>query len=345
MRAARALPCLLAWLAIALCAAGAPGSARAQEQPAQEAAKSAQAGLPAALKPSVSSKLAAPSIAVGEAAKLTIEVDAPSSVQVTLPEQPFGGLEIADRAMRTEPNGDRVRTTYELQLLAFEEGKVEIPALTVRFVGPNGELDEAHTEPHTLSVSSLLANEPNAEPKPPTQPVTVTHDDYTLAWVALALLAIALIALVTLRVSRYMKQRQKPLPPPPPPRPPWEVAFDKLHALARQKDALLAEQRGEEFVDGVSDAVREYLGRRYGFDGLERTTGELLTTLERLRPDKLSLSGVSLLLEQCDLVKFAREKPEPEQCDDLFNGALGLVRSTIPNVSVPPPRPAQERAP
>ena len=93
---------------------------------------------------------------------------------------------------------------------------------------------------------------------------------------------------------------------------------------------MFAEDRGEEFVDGVSDALREYLGRRYGFDGLESTTDEVLRTLERIRPHKLSLSGVSLLLEQCDLVKFARFKPDLAQCDDLWNGAVGLIRSTTP---------------
>ena len=80
----------------------------------------------------------------------------------------------------------------------------------------------------------------------------------------------------------------------------------------------------------VSDALREYLGRRYGFDGLESTTDEVLRTLERVRPHQLSLSGVSLLLDQCDLVKFARAVPEAEICDDLWNGAMGLIRATTP---------------
>lgn len=319
------------------------GVARAQD--AGAGAQAQRGGLPAALVPNVKSALTPATIGVGEVAKLKIEVDAPANVQITLPEQPFGGLELADRKLSTEASGDRVRTIYELDLLAFEPGSLQVPALTLRYVGPLGELDEGHTEPHALTVVSPLANEPNAEPKPPSKPVSVVQDDYTLAWIGLALLAVALVALATLYISRWLKRREKVLPPPPPPRPPWELAFDKLLALARQKDQLLAEHRGEEFVDGVSDALREYLGRRYGFDGLERTTGELLATLERLRPDKLSLSGVSLLLEQCDLVKFARATPEPEQCDDLFNGAMGLVRSTVPSAPTTAPLPTRPSLP
>jgi hypothetical protein len=169
------------------------------------------------------------------------------------------------------------------------------------------------------------------------------EDDYTLAWIAGSILAAAAIAGATLLVSRWLKRRPKPVAPPPPPRAPWEVAIEKLLLLERDKETMLAAQKGEEFVDGVGDALREYLGRRYGFDGLESTTDEVLRTLERIRPHKLSLSGVSLLLEQCDLVKFARAAPDPATCDDLWNGALGLVRATTPQEAVAGAAGAQAR--
>ena len=222
---------------------------------------------------------------------------------------------------------------FELDLLALEPGTLTVPALALRVVGPNGELEEISTEARTVQVKSLLANEPNAKPKPATGPVSVIEDDYTLAWVLGGLLAAASIAALTWFVARWHARRPKAPPPPPPPRPAWEVALDKLEQLKRRQEQLLSAERGEEFVDGVSDALREYLGHRYGFEGLESTTEEILRTLERMRPHKLSLSGVSLLLEQCDLVKFARATPDEEQCDDLWNGAVGLVRSTTPAVT------------
>jgi hypothetical protein len=214
--------------------------------------------------------------------------------------------------------------------LALEPGTHTFPGVKLRVVGPHGELGDVITEPKAVQVASLLANEPNAEPKAPSKPVIVMEDDYTLAWIGGGLLFAALIAGGTLLISRWLKRRPKPLAPPPPPRPAWEVAIEKLLRLERDKEGLLASERGEAFVDGVSAALREYLGRRYGFDGLESTTDEVLRTLERIRPHKLSLSGVSLLLEQCDLVKFARAAPDLATCDDLWNGALGLVRASIP---------------
>ncbi len=269
-------------------------------------------------------------LAIGDPLTFQITAVVPKGVQVSVPEQSLAPFEAIGRRARVEPSDAEIRYIFELDLIALEPGKHTIPALKLRAVRDDGALSESSTEPQPVEVESLLANEPNAEPKPPTGPVEVIQDDYTLAWVLAGILAIALIAGLTLLIQRWLARRPKPLPPPAPERPAWEVALGKLAELDARKAELLAEQRGGEFVDGVSDALREYLGRRYGFEGLESTTGELLATLERIRPDKLSLSGVSLLLEQCDLVKFARATPDAEQCDDLWNGAVGLIRSTTP---------------
>ncbi len=292
----------------------------------------------------VSAKVDKSELKVGELAKLEVVVDAPSSIEPSLPEQAFGGLELVDRHLKTEVVGGRTRTTYQLDLLALNAGDANIPALNIRLVGQDGELSSASTEAQSLRVSSLIANEPNAEPKPLTQPVGVMQDDYTVAWVALGLLAVAIVAMATLLIARWMKRRPKPVVPPPPPRPPWELARERLDQLALSREPLFEANKGEEFVAGVSDALREYLGRRYGFDGLERTTGELMGTLEKLRPQSLQLAALSTLLDECDLVKFARMAPDAARAQELWNGALQLVKATTPSGTSLPPIPLEAQS-
>jgi hypothetical protein len=86
----------------------------------------------------------------------------------------------------------------------------------------------------------------------------------------------------------------------------------------------------------VSDAVRSYLGARFGFDGLESTTDEILTTLEKLgrqnQPTPVPLDEIRRFLGQCDLVKFANLWPSPEQCTSALLAGEHIVRSTMPSV-------------
>lgn len=326
------------WQTLMLLVALSGGVVAAQDAgtlPPPAAAKSTRA-LPDALRPQVQLTVdPRKGVVIGDVVTLKLTVTAKLDTDVAVPDQSFAPFELIDRKARTESvNGQEVHH-FELSLLALEPGNHHVPALKLRVVGPNGELGDVQTEATPLTVSSLLANEPNAEPKGSTKPVNVMEDDYTLAYLAVGLVLVALIVTATLLLSRWLKQRLKPIEPPPPPRAPWDVAMEKLLLLEREKQALLADNRAEEFIDGVGNALREYLGRRYGFDGLESTTPEVLSTLERIRPHKLSLSSVSLLLEQCDLVKFARVPPDLELCDELWNGATGLVRSTTPIGPIP----------
>jgi len=287
--------------------------------------------LPAALVPRVDATLTPRTgLMTGDVLTLTIKVTGKAGIDVAVPEQSFAPFELINRKATSQTNDSTQQLNFQLELLALESGTHKVPGVTLRVVGPNGELGDVQTEPQTVTVASPLANEPNAKPKPESKPVVVMQDDYTLAFILGGLLAAALVAVATLLVSRWFKRRPRSLPPPPPPRPPWEIAVEKLLLLEREKEVLFEADRGAEFITQVGDALRDYLGRRYGFDGLESTTDEVVRTLERMRPHKLSLSGVSLLLEQCDLVKFARAAPEPAICDDLWNGAMGLVRATTP---------------
>jgi hypothetical protein len=119
--------------------------------------------------------------------------------------------------------------------------------------------------------------------------------------------------------------------PPPPPVLPWIVALAELDAIRRSR--LLDEDKTGEFFDRVSDAVRKYLGGRYGYDGLESTTDEALAVLSRVRPPVPELDRIRHFLAESDLVKFAKVTPTAAECGDLIDVGEQLVRRTIPEPS------------
>ncbi len=122
--------------------------------------------------------------------------------------------------------------------------------------------------------------------------------------------------------------------------PPWVSALAELDSIRRS--SLLEEGKRGEHFDRVSDAVRRYLGARYGFEtvgqgtnGLETTTGEMLDLLKRVRPPIGELPRIKDFLDDCDLVKFARFTPTEEHCLEALASGEKIVRRTIPVMQLP----------
>lgn len=228
-------------------------------------------------------------------------------------------------------HGDRVTTTLELPLLALPDkpGRhvLVIPPLPISIARASGEVATVCTHVHELTVDDPTAETPDPQPHGNPPPRRQREE-----WTALkraviyGSIGIACGAVLAWIFARWLR-RPKPAPPPPPPRPPWDVAFEKLDEVRHA--GLLTTHRYGEYYDRVGDAVRQYFGARYGFDGLECTTDEMLVVL-RVKPlSGVSIEDVSSFLEQCDLVKFARMTPSPDDCQKALADAELIVRKTM----------------
>jgi len=304
--------------------------------------------LPAEHRPNLELRLSPESgLMTGDVLTLELRVDALAGDDVAVPrDQDFGIFEVLDRGRSSrEEQGDRVTHVFQLELLALEPGETELPPIRVRVVTADQVVGEVETEARTVEVGSVLGNEPDAQPKPATEPVEVWQEDDTLWWVLGGLGLVLLGALIMFLVARWWRRREKAAAPPPPPRPAEEIALEKLEELRRDRDRMLEQGEGEAWVDGVSDAVREYFGHRYGFDGLESTTDEVVSALRERSVKGISVDEVAALLGDCDLVKFARADATEEQTEQMLAGAFRLVRATTPRPGMAQAPPAESATP
>lgn len=242
-------------------------------------------------------------------------------------------------APRVRPGEEgAVRTIVELSFVPLpkEPGPhtLTLPSVPIAIARASGELITVCTAPHTLHVDDPTANIAQATPRPNPPPLRQLEVWTAAKNVALgALVALPLGMAIAFLVSRWMR-RQRPVPPPPPPRPAWELA---LEALARLRGKRLIEQglTTQHFAE-VSLAVRDYLGQRYGFDGLETTTRELLERLAQQnvhRPEPGVVQEIEGLLRRADLVKFANLTPEAAECELALERGEQIVRRTMSDVS------------
>jgi hypothetical protein len=239
---------------------------------------------------------------------------------------------------------DHVTTTLELPLLALppEPGRhtLTLPPLPVTVSRANGDIATACTASHTIIIEDPTSSTPDPAPKPNPSP-RVQREEWTGLRKALTYGAAGVLlgALLAYLVRKWM-QRPKRMPPPPPPRPPWEIALERLDEVRHA--SLLEVGRYQEYFDRVNDAVRQYLGARYGFDGLESTSDEILQALRRATLEQIAMPAVVQFLEDCDLVKFAKFTPTTEECTRALDSAERIVRTTMPQIGAVIPAIAEE---
>jgi hypothetical protein len=206
---------------------------------------------------------------------------------------------------------DHARVFVGEALVAFyRPGRQEIPAFGVPWVQiVTGHRGTVATEPATVEIVPVIPGgnpslkdirEPEALPGPGVLPLVI-------GGAALALLAAALLRRRR-RPSEPELQAAPAVPAAPPD--PYHAALARLDALERARGF----ERGDidEHYAGVTDALRDYLEAAHDIPARERTSSELLWTL----PPRLTEGGLrrlaAELLEEADLVKFARGRPATE---------------------------------
>jgi len=332
---------LIEWIVAGLLAAVPPDAGgHADAQP------SALAAPARADAPTVTARVDKTEAHVGDALHLSITAVGPITTPVILPENvdlsPFSEL---DRRLEEKDLGDvKMRREFVLTVAAYEPGAREIPAVEVTYFGKGGEVLSACTQAIPVTITSLIANEPEPKLKENAGPVPVIQRDYLYAYIAGGLAAAGLGAALALFIRRRLRARAAHRPAPPP-RPAHEVALarlDRLGARLGTSDDL------RPFIFELSEIIREYLGARFAFNSLELTTEELVLRLRRRVPIQemrgFVLGEVEGWLAGCDLVKFAKVSPSMAEARGALETGIRIVESTRPRPEPPVPAPGVDVA-
>jgi hypothetical protein len=142
------------------------------------------------------------------------------------------------------------------------------------------------------------------------------------SWIAPAALAAALLAGVCVYAVRRRRHRAAS------PRT-LTLAEQTLERLENARP-LMSPARAREFGIAASEAIRDYIERRFAVVATQRTTEEFLQTLLQ-SPDEALARHRPLLeefLQQCDYVKFAGASLAVADMESLLGSARGFVLET-----------------
>jgi hypothetical protein len=256
---------------------------------------------------------------------LQIEAPVPESITVLS----------RDRTEKRMGNG-RMRTTFRYDLTAFVPGAYT--ALVGRASLSGGEGVSAVTTDlagivfHVESILAASGRDPLTE---------VWRDLPGLARgprsrLPRLLWALPLVALIALGAGLFARRRGRTQAAEPVPPAAHEVALRELEKLRAEQWVERGE--GETFIVRLSGIVRRYLEGRFDLRAPECTTEEFIR--DAAQSSLLSSMHQQLtrsFLEQSDLVKFARWRPEAGTLQETFAAAERLVRETVPVSTGPEP--------
>ena len=246
-------------------------------------------------------------VSIGAQINLSIQVKTDSLAKVVFPPEPlFLPFEILESTpIDTLRSQQHYLYTKRYALIQFDSGAYWIPPQKITVDGFSKFSDSIAIEVATVKVDTI--QQPLFDIKPIQQ---VERSYNQLIKNGLLFFVFCLLLAILYVLNRQYKKKKEALLEE---IPPFDRAIQALKAL--EKELPEVQEEYKLFYSKLTDVVRRYLEEEAAIDALESTSDELLEKLE-LRRDAgvldlslATLSNLKKVLENADLVKFARSAP------------------------------------
>ena len=276
-------------------------------------------------------KVESEDINVGDPFTITLSATYPPDHFVIFPQVPseWGEFEVRNQtSVPTEQNEDgTVTSSIQIEAVLFDTGDIPTPELSVAIRKPDGEVIYRPVKPIDVTIGESLGDDdnelkdikPQAKLTVPLDPLSVARDNPRLAMLTLA----GGIGLSALVILLWRRRQFSAIPVP---GTPAEIALRELDRIA--SIPLVSDSDFKERYTLVSDCVRHYLWSQFGLPAPELTTRQTLRNLDSPQFSDTQTDEIAALLEECDLVKFARFLPGDEDANRIIERSREFVRDT-----------------
>lgn len=283
-------------------------------------------------------KLESTKILIGEQTTLSVSVVAPADreVQLALPADTLvSGVEILGVAAGdTTMISDRLRQiVYEVTLTSFDSASYTLEHIVAMIADqPVESQDQPILMVGTVPVD--LEHPDEIKDIKPQWLADFVLWDY-LYYAALFYAILSLIALLFMSIAYLISRRKKGIitqsaVAQEPLRDPYEEAVEELAKLKDEK--LWESDQVKEYYTEMSDILRRYLKRVYGFETGEKTSSEILELFRSHIGRERMYDDLSRILTTADLAKFAKYRPEMGENVGLLSASRAFVEEHRPTV-------------
>ncbi|MCU0606585.1 MAG: hypothetical protein MUF78_04020 [Candidatus Edwardsbacteria bacterium] len=259
-------------------------------------------------------------LTVGDRFTVTYTVACANSATVLGPfSDSLGPFVITGQALKTKTHQGYNDNIYALTFAGFKPGESAVPPL--RFLVQTGDrTDTVASDPVKITIASVLS--PKAEDineiKPP-----FAFPNHWLWLIPAAVLLLAVAARLGWVLFRQLRRIRElaaaPLSP-------WDEALAALDGLPW--NGWLADGRVQLYYYSLSEILKRYIERRYGFNAAEQTSTEIIAEMKRLKtPFRDEFVD---FIRRADLVKYAKHQPTAAELPEAIETVRGMVLRSRP---------------
>ena len=225
------------------------------------------------------------------------------------------------------------KVSYTMTITNFEEGTRFIPAFSIFY----GE-DKLASKPIPIDISLVEVDttQPFRDIKPIIQDPLTSSDYLSMAlnwlktywWIVLSVLLI-IVALIWFLFRKNEVVEVKSISKPNIPA--HVLAMNSLKKLEEKQ--LWQNGKQKQYNVELTAIIQQYISNRYKVTTAEKTSSEILHSLRFIEIGKQNKQNLKKLLTLSDLVKFAKEKPTPEDNDSVLKEAYQFINTTQNQIS------------
>jgi hypothetical protein len=263
------------------------------------------------------------SVTVGQRFHIAYRFSFPDSLTQLIPDRlEAGTCRLLSIAWTEQADSDRVERTADATFIPVDLDSSVVPPNRFAFVAPAGDTVYAVSDAVEVPIRRIALDAKDTRPLKEqwTLPPNYLH------WALVGLGVLALAAGIVWWIRR--RRARRPVITAPEVRlPPDVVALTELERIAGM--GYLDRGEFKLYYTLVVDVVRRYLEARFGVEAMDRTSSELIREIQRRNAP---VGDLGALLEEADLVKFAKLVPDRPGAEAAIERARAIVVGTTPRV-------------
>lgn len=276
---------------------------------------------------------------------MTLEVTADAKSKIQLPhfdslKQIVPGVEFV-KALEPDTQyineGKRKVVTQRLFLTSFDTALYLIPAQEVVVDNKKYSSKKMALKVFTMDIDTVHTDSICGIKSEMNPPFTWNDWELALSLSFIALLIAAMLIYVALRlyfnkpIIRRIRNKKRLAP--------HKAAMQKIDKIKENKTLWMSED-SKEYYTKLTDALRQYINERYGFNAMEMTSYEIIEKLQEVN-DKSAIEELRELFHTADLVKFAKYNTQINENDRNLVSAIEYINQTKQEETEQKPQPEE----